>query len=68
MLQRTRGDTPGQVVIEGMIAEVAEALGHTHQYTGGIVRAVSLLDEGIVLRVLHHILAVGGVEVGAIEE
>ena len=68
MLDGSRSDTPRQVVIEGMIAEVAEALRDTHQDEGGVIRAVRLLDEGIVLRVLHHILAVRGVEVGTIEE
>ena len=68
MLDGSCSDIPRQVVIEGVIAEVAEALRDTHQDEGGVIRAVRLLDKGIILRVLHHILAVRGVEVGAIEE
>ena len=68
MLKGARGDAPRQIVIEGVVTEVTEALRDTHQDESGIIRAVSLLDESIVLRVLHHILTIGGVEVGAIEE
>ena len=68
VLDGSRSDIPRQIVIEGVVTDVTEALRDTHQDTSGIIRAISLLDESIVLRVLHHILTIGGVEVGAIEE
>ena len=68
MLKGSRSDIPRQIVIEGVVTDVTEALRDTHQDESGIIRAISLLDESIVLRVLHHILTIGGVEVGAIEE
>ena len=47
VLDGSRSDIPRQIVIEGVIAEVAEALRDTHQDEGGVIRAVRLLDEAL---------------------
>ena len=59
---------PGEEVVEAMVAEEPIALGQSHEHTGGIVGTVGEFHIGIVLRVLHHVLIVGGIEVGAVEE